>query len=423
MPTDTHAVLGASSAARWRACPGSVREIERVPPRARSQSSSYAQEGNAAHYLAELALRDRELDLLDYRGAWIAAHGAISDDQEHPDLPGAWFQVDDEMIDAANLYREVVCEHLDRLGNAELSIEERVFPVPGRRDELFGTVDAGIYEPWGELIAIDFKYGKGVIVDVERNDQIMYYALGLLQRVLELGEEPTRITLVVVQPRAQHVDGPIRSWETSREELLRFGEELARDADATKAPNAPLVAGEHCRFCPAAMFLRADGRVETCQELHRTELAEVVDSLPNDLEEPADARLPAANDPVDLSRALKVAQFLDWWAGEVKKMAQHAAEGGLHIPGYKLVQGRSQRRWNDEGAVERALKRKRGVKQEDIYSKKLRSPAQLEKNPKVGKDWVRGHCYKPPGKTVLAPEADPRPEVPAAIDALTAIED
>lgn len=415
-------------------CPGSVRAIAELPDYMRSKSSSYAKQGTSAHFLSEECLA-KGCDPADYRGLWIAEHGVISDTHKKPDLPGDWFEVDDEMVEGVRLYVDTVNGHLKRLGNAELQIEQTVYPVPGREEDLFGTADAILYEPYGELVVFDFKYGKGVIVEVEFNDQQMYYGLGALRKILAAGEEVSQVRLVIVQPRAPHRDGPVREWIVDPQTLLDYADHIVSSSAATEAPDAPLVpdtnaSDSYCRFCPAAA---------KCPALQGIILAEVVDAFPEDLEEgltptivvgraevlgeSPTVRLPDPNDPRELAAAKRVASMAEFWAKEVNAMVQSALEGGVKVPGFKLVRGKANRQWRDEADLERRLENKAGVKVDDIYNRKLRSPAQMEKNSKIGKKWVANHAIKPDGKITVAPDSDKRDAVPAAIEALTQIED
>lgn len=414
MPSSVHAQKGASSASRWIACPGSVREIASLPEPEQDGGSIYAKEGTAAHFLAETCLIKGH-DPLEYDQLWISDFGVITDSADQPDDPGTWFQITDEMVDAVQLYVDTVSEYRKRFKVCDVMYEQIVFPVPGREDDMYGTADCIIHQPGGELIVIDFKYGKGLVVEVDYNDQIMYYGLGAM-RAVGGPDDLEKVTLVVVQPRARHEEGPVRTWETAPEDLARFEGTLEAAANQADRPNAPLNPGKHCReyFCPAA---------PRCPALTAEIVAQVPDDL-DDVEEPsAHVRLPDPNDPEELSKALKVASLAEFWAREVVAMAIAAAEGGTRIPGFKLVRGRSQRRWKDEADVERRLKNKAGVSVNDIYKKTLQTPAQLEKNPKIGKKWVEKLVVKPPGKTTIAPVSDPREAVQPTIAAVSVIED
>ena len=418
MPSNQHSALGASSAERWMACPGSIRKLKELPESIRDKSSRYAKEGNAAHFLGEECLA-KTLDPEDFRGLWIAAHGVISDDAQKPDLPGEWFEVDDEMIDGVRIYLDSVRDDLELLENAEMQIEQRVYPVEGRQD-MFGTADCILIEPGGELVVHDFKYGRGMVVDVDHNDQQMYYALGALKKVLDEGDEITSVRICIDQPRAPHSDGPVRPWVIDPETLLQYEDTLRAAAEATEAPDAPLIPGPHCQktFCPAAA---------TCEALNRLTTEAALAALPDDLDDlgaDAHVRLPDPKDPLELSRARKLVDLVEFWAKQVRQMTHDALESGMKVPGFKLAAGRQGNRdWKDPKDVERRLRNKAGVKVDEIYDSKLKSPAQMEKNPKIGKAWVKKYVTRAPGKPVVVPEESKKPAIPSMVDALTEIED
>lgn len=405
-----HAALGASSAKRWMNCPGSIRLIAGLPRSERERSSPYADEGSAAHGLAEHCLTHRDAPD-DYLG-WSMMNDPDTDDWVPRESvgPGDYaFEVTDEMVEAVEVYLAEIQHHLDRLPNGSIiGVEARVQPLD--RGDCFGTADVLVADDFfGELVVADFKYGKGVVVEVEHNEQAMVYGLGALRGLSNPGDYDT-VTLVVVQPRAPHPDGRVRRWSLPARELLEWGDTLNAAADRTRADDAPLKAGEWCRFCPA---------LPTCPEARKA----VMDAAQLEFSpvrvEPGDSVemvLPDAGDPEQLAQALNIVPLMDHWCREVEGLAQRLAEAGTRVPGYKLVRKRSNRRWMDEKEAERVLRNKRGVKVGDIYTKKLKSPAQMERLKPVGEDWVKKYAHKPEGGLTLAHEADPRPaEGPPAI--------
>ncbi len=374
---------------------GSIREIAKLPQDEQNRSSVYANEGTAAHFLCERCLGKGE-DPEKYRGWWFSDFGFADAELDHEDDrdSGHWFEVDDEMIEAAEVYLAEVHYHLDRLPGSELLIERTVHPLPGREEEMYGTGDAMVIQPFGELVVADFKYGKGVQVDIDWNDQLMYYGLGGLRAVGEF--DVSHVTLVIVQPRGIHEDGPVRRWTVSVDMLLDFADQLASAADATKAPDAPLVPGDHCRFCPAAA---------RCTALRQLVVQEAIAEFPDDADAPT-IRLPDVDDPLELARAKAIANAAEFWAKEVNTLLQHALERGMDVPGYKLVRKKANRKWRDAADVERRLRNKVGVSKKDTHTQKLKSPRQIEKV--VGKKWVAGHAHKPEGDLTVAPSSDPR---------------
>jgi hypothetical protein len=407
-----HAKLGASSAGRWMNCAGSVRLIDSLPPEERDRGSSYAREGSAAHALAEACLEDR-VDAKHYLGHWIAE---IDGDWSllAPGIRGD-FEVTEEMAEAVQVYLDEVRGHLGRLIASDILIEERVAPLEGR-PEMFGTSDAIIYcLVDGELVVLDLKYGAGVVVEVEENEQAMYYALGALRRIgAEHGFDLIHtVTLVIAQPRAARAGGPVRRWSLPAARLLAWGTTLEAAADATEKPEAPLAAGSWCRFCPAQPVCPEVRRkvLETAQVNFATVPVVVSGLLPA-------IPLPDESNPEMMSKALNIIPLLDSWAREVEGLAFRRLVRGEVVPGFKLVRKSANRRWADPAVVETELKKLGGVEPKDIYEMKLRGPAQLEKLKAIGKAWVKQHSVRPEGEPVVAPESDPREALPAG--ALTA---
>lgn len=410
-----HAKLGASAAYRWMNCPGSVRVIDALPPEERDRTSSHAEQGSAAHALGEECLRQGK-DAEAFLGCVVAKHDRTGDyvvmPPEFPCDARTDYVVDEEMADAVQVYLDEVRRHLERLPAAELLVEERVAPLPSR-PTMFGTADAIIHDVVdGELVVGDYKHGAGVVVTTSGQVQARFYALGALRRVGEAAVE--RVTLFIAQPRAPHADGPIRPETIDPAELLAFGDELEAAAARTEDPDAPLAAGEWCRFCPAA---------GGCPELRRRAFEEAAgdfsdDMLPATVEPERRLPLPDSQDPELLARALNAVPMIDAWCREVEGLAQRQMERGVSLPGWKLVRKRANRRWMDAKAVETALRNRKGVKVGDVYDRKLRSPAKLEKVKTIGKEWVERHCYRPDGELTVARADDPRPAaaLPASVD-------
>lgn len=413
MAATSHAILGASSATRWMSCPGSVREIAALPESEQNRTSVYADEGTAAHTLAEQCLTNG-LDPNTLLGVMIK--GELQE-----------WEVTDEMADAVQVYLDEVERHVARFGNAVVEVERGVQPLD--RDDMWGTADVIIHEPFGELVVIDFKYGRGIVVETDWNDQMMFYALGALREVG--ADDVSKVTIVVVQPRAFHVDGGVRPWTVQTSVLLEFADQLSSAAEATKDPNAVLHAGPWCsrHFCPVAA---------TCPALralvHQTARDDFND-LPEEIETEEDKRallqLPDSQDPGQLARAMQLVPLLDFWMKEVQSLVHHRLEYGQEVPGFKLVRTSSNRQWRDADDLERRLRNMKDVRVDDIFTRKVKSPAQIEKLKVLGakpadrKAWVAQHAVKPEGKLVVARESDPReaaaPPIPA--DFASPIED
>lgn len=220
-----HSELSASSASRWMTCPGSVRLSRGI----QREESSYAQEGSAAHEVARRCLIE-EHDADQYFGQEIAG-----------------FTVDQAMAAAVQIYVDV-CRRLIDACDVPY-IEQRVDlagigpPVP-----MFGTSDFVAYSKRRrELNLVDFKYGRGIWVPASNNEQLHYYALGAS---LLIDDPVSKISMTIVQPRFSKA-APIRTATVDAIELAEWSIELLARAHATQRHDAPTVAGDHCKFCPA----------------------------------------------------------------------------------------------------------------------------------------------------------------------------
>lgn len=349
-----HSNLGASSAERWINCPGSVALIEKINPT--RTETAYAAEGTLAHKMCEEYLAGKDLWELDILGA----------------TP--------EMIEGAQLYAQVIEERLAKDG--KLLVEQKIkLPYDS---QAFGTSDALIHNP-DYLHVVDYKYGMKP-VEVENNSQLKFYGLGayfLLPKAKQKKIE--NIGTVVVQPRAFHEDGPIRCASYLTQDLLNWGETVLKPAmEATRKPNAPIVAGDWCQFCPVFIHCPLNGRLPASQDF--------IEDTP--------ATLPDVREltPERIAGILTHASRVETWIDEVRKHAYALAVGGMEVPGFKLVNGRGSRSWSDENAVIARLG-------ERAYQpRKLISPAQAEKLKIDVADLITSH----PGNATLVPESDKR---------------
>ncbi len=413
----SHAVLGASSAHRWMRCTGSPGLIDRLTRRGMidpGQSSVYADEGSAAHALAADCITAGRpaaeyvhgtVVMKDPVDGWmvVGVSGGIGSIKE------PYFPVTEEMAENVQVYLDAIAAEKALLPAAEVLVETRVFPLADAEEEMFGTADVILWCPIEAiLVVMDLKFGAGVVVEADHNEQTMYYGLGALRRVAgdAAVEAVCKVRLVITQPRARHVDGPIRVFERTAQELVEWGGVLRSAAAATKRADAPLAAGDWCKFCPAAAL---------CPELRR----QMVETIKADFDAPVPVdpaaavqrMLPDPEDERELGKAMRLVPLVDMWCREVEAIAQRRLEYGRGVDGFKLVRKRANRRWKDPEAVETALRKKRGVKVDDIYDRKLRSPAQLEKVKLIGKGWVAEFSEKPDGGVTVAPVTDPRPAV------------
>lgn len=340
-----HSPIGASSAYRWIACPGSVRLSKNLP----NKSSFYAREGIAAHKVAEECLLTGALPET-FQGRIVQ----VEDSQ---------VTVNEEMVDVVGIYRDTIND--DRQDGDEVAVEQR-FDLSSFFPELFGTNDCSLYRSaTGELFVYDLKYGRGIPVNVKRNPQLLYYGLGAA--IVKPERSLTSLELVVIQPRCPHHDGPVRRYRIDAVDLLEWSVELVAAAEATTKVDAPLNLGTHCEFCPAAAICPSLWKhVQVTAKAEFDSNGEV--TVPN----------PESISGEDLANILRESTIIDAWLRRVKEFAHHEAEAGRVPPGFKLVAKRANRKWRDETEAERALKSMRLVKAE-THVIKFKTPTQIEK--------------------------------------------
>lgn len=363
---------------RWSKCAGSVREAAKAPPVA---ESDYARDGTNAHTLAALCLRKAHNP-----GAYIGKTIKGED--------GRAFTVDRDMASAVQVYIDAVDAALDSAPRAsEILIEQR-FNLSAVHPGCFGTADCVVWDiALKTLHVFDYKHGAGIPVAVENNPQLMYYGLGAL---FASGYPAKRVRLVIVQPRCDHPDGPVRSWEIDAIDLLDFRADLKEYATATENPDAVLVAGAHCRFCPAAAL--CPELVARSQAVARLEFAPAV-----------------AYDPAKLAAALHEIDTVEARIKAVREFAYSEAEAGRAIPGWKLVAKRAVRKWRDEAELAKHLERNyvESVLREVYEPAALKSPAQMEKVAAL-KGALDQFVIKESSGHALVPDSDKRPAVKLA---------
>ena len=249
---------------------------------------------------------------------------------------------------------------------------------------------------------IDLKYGRGIVVDCVDNTQMMQYAVGALYKVSPNNYDT--VTMTIVQPRAFHPDGIVRSHTMTILELLEWCDDtLVPGAELTNTPDAPLVPGDaQCRWCPAAKVCPA--LHQRTQEVAQVEFADMTEHT----------QLPSANalTPEQLKRVLDNADVIRKFLDEVEVHARYLVDQGEALEGYKLVRKITRRK-----LVEDADDLLWGYLEDDeIYDKKVKSLANLEKelkqsHPDNYKDLVKSITFKPEGETVLDKSTDRRKEV------------
>lgn len=394
-----HSIIGPSAAHRWIPCPASVGRSQNR----RDGGNMFAMEGTAGHELVEFVMRNGVnpydfvggiIDLRDDALRRVSPKGR--NDVEFDD----WFvwPITEEMAWSAVIYRDAyraivepgdIVEYETRLDMREI------------HTELFGTGDGLIYKRKKRtLYILDFKYGSGVLVEVKDNEQLLTYGVGA---VLRFGwQNVDRVVLVIIQPRMDHRDGPVRTHEVSIDELRAFAEHLRERAAKTHADDAEVCAGHQCRFCPVAGY---------CPEF-KDWIYETIGLPVVRKKKRGPLLLPALKDldEDDLGRILEDAKLIEAWVKQVRSYAHERALNG-HIPtGQKLVPGRAYRHFIDSEDAEEFLSAL--FDEEDFKtSPELRSVAQIEE--RVGKKLFK-KLFPPEAisqtstKVVLAPMSDPR---------------
>lgn len=383
----THAVFSPSGADRWMACPGSIRMCADLE----DKSSVYAMEGTAAHQLADWCLKGGHHPEERLGEAITVVEGELS----HT------FTVDQEMVDAVEMYRSrVLAEVAATGGTLEVEVKLR---LQDREHEVFGTADALISGP-RTIAVFDLKYGKGVSVEAEDNNQLMIYGLMAWARQRIQDKPCDSITVGIVQPRAFHGDGPIREATYEPADILDFALDVHDAVDRAMAIDAPLVPGEkQCRWCRAA---------GVCPSFARKALAAVQTEL-SDLDEVV-LPVPELLEPGQVGQILERLPLFEQWAKQVREHAHEIIEQGGVIPGWKLVPKRAMRQWGDEAEVESYLVEVVGVAPDKVTSKPtLLSPAQIEKalgKKRFSDDGLEAFIVKRSSGTTLAPATDKRPD-------------
>ena len=372
-----HSLIGASGFSRWSKCPGSI-GLQRVAESqevAAVQGSKFAAEGTAAHEVAALCL-EQGSDTWE----WVGQTVHLKREQKN-------WPVTAEMAEAVQLWVDTVRqdreEYAATTGDTAVTLVEVSFDLSDIRDGAFGTSDAvTLFPHWGMMSVYDYKHGVGIGVDAERNGQLMYYAAGALHHLGANAQDIQAAELVIVQPRHHHRYGPVRRWRTTTSELNDWvWTELVPAIDRTREPDAPLVPGDHCQFCPARAFCPA------LQELAQ----EYFDMSDRPVQPMSDEELSEW-----LGKVKAVRHFLKALDDE----GYHRLSQGNKVPGYKLVARRADRVWADGAEAE--LKAALGG---DAYKQTLISPAQASKRRET-KEIAKKFSYKPENGLTMAPASD-----------------
>lgn len=357
-----HARFSPSSGKRYLSCPPSLRLEEQFE----DEQSPYAAEGTAGHAMAEYLI-NKHLKKRVKR--------PVSD------------YYSDELMEAVEDYTSYGIEVIEKAkqdcDSPFVAVELRV-SLDHRVEGCFGTADLVVVDS-KKVHIIDLKLGKGVMVDAEQNVQLMIYGLGVLD-MLECLYDIETVELTIVQPRLEHLS----TWEISAEELKKWGAEVFEPgANMALAGEGTYSAGDHCRFCKARFNCRE--RANEYLKLAQMEFAE-----------------PPLLSDEEVAEVLAKADALKKWAEEIYTYAQNEAiVNHKEWPGYKLVLGRSNRKYTDEEDVAKAATE---AGYTDIYKSTLIGITEMERlmGKKKFNEILGAYVYKPDGKVTLVPDSDKR---------------
>lgn len=370
-----HAYLSASASHRWLACPPSAKLCANIL----DQASEYAQQGTDCHelcaYLVEKALGRDVIDPTENLTYYDA-----------------------EMQNCAEEYRNYVLEQIEAAKefckDPQVMIEQRL-DFSRWVENGFGTGDCVIVAD-EVLQIIDYKHGLGILVsagDDEHggNSQMMCYALGALEVFGDI-YDINQIKMTIFQPRRDNIS----TYTISKKNLLKWADEvLAPTAQLAYVGKGEFNAGDHCTFCKVKATCRK--RAE-----YNLELAKY------------DFEMPATLDDTEIAAILEKVDEMISWGNDIKDYALQQAQSGVHFEGWKIVEGRSNRKYTDENAVADTVK-DAGF---DPYEKKLLGITAMSTllGKKKFEELLGGLIYKPPGKPTLVPESDKRPAMNTAKD-------
>lgn len=381
MPTQ-HALLSASGAHRWLHCTGSPLLEKDFP----DSTSVYAQEGTLAHYLCELKL-------MAYTGE-ITKRKLTS--MKNKLMKSELWQP--EMDSTSEAYLDYIKDITMSYTVKPVILTEKKVDFSRYVPEGFGTADCLILAG-DTLHVVDYKHGKGVVVDADHNPQMMLYALGAMSE-LSLLYRFKLVHMTIVQPRVNNIS----EFTMTSDELTEWGETVVKPkAEAAISGKGEFEAGDWCRFC------RAKQQCKTRYESN--------DSLYPELSERHDPRLITLE---ELGRYLKRGKDMAAWLEDMKEYALSESLAGADVPGWKAVEGRGSRAFTDtDEAVDTLIKN--GIDESVLYERRVLTLAQMEKA--VGKkafgELVGDLVVKNPGKPTLVEESDKRPRItnqPTAAD-------
>lgn len=383
---NAHSDIGPSSADRWINCPGSI-QLSLDERAQKSETSKFAAEGTVAHSLIDEVVKGKvdELGLMARIGSTVeeAGHEVTIDEEMAMHVLEYVREVDAEIAEIKADHRTAPVWKHSEVRVALASVDEN----------LWGTADTIVFRKGHILVVRDFKYGKGKRVRAEKNPQLAIYTLAAMETIA--GEAFDEVWQVISQPRA----GGTNRWRVDMDWLHAFKEEARRAIELSRQPEPPLKSGDWCYFCKAKSF---------CPEIQKTAAAETQ----VDFEKaPVPGALARAETmaPWKIARVLDHQDLIEGWLSSVRSLAQQMLESGQAVPGYKLVDGRSSRKWTDATGETAAARYQTEHGDKVFVPRKVKSVAQMEAL--VGKKNLETSLYEvTSGHKKVANDNDPRPE-------------
>ena len=351
-------IVGGSTAKRVINCPGSVKLVQKMPPQ---PSSKYAEQGTLLHNIISEYLERDNVPLQSFVDEKFTT--TLMEEKILPAL---------QLLEAIDPTNELVYKVESRVGFGDL--------LPG----VFGSTDL-LGRIGSRAIVLDWKFGDGVVVSAEENEQLMFYAAAAMRtpETAWVFDGATEIELIIVQPPV------MRRWVTTKERIAQFERELVRAVKTAQLPDAPLAQGDHCRWCAAKPICpQMTGAVDRA-------LKQQIINLDVDT----------------LGQYLKNADLLEEWIKDLRALAFGLLEKNVQVPGYKLVSKQARRKWANEESAKQALL-SLGLKESVVVETSIMSPAQAEKALKKRfSELPEGLIKSESSGTTLAPVEDDRPAV------------
>lgn len=359
-----HSKLGASSTHRWFHCPGSVKLIEAMGEGAK-KSSTFADDGTLAHDIAARCLKSGE-DAAVYIGEADFATEAVFKEED---------------ADAVQVYLDYIRKDVADMGEVQVLVEER-FHLPDVHPDFYGTTDCTLIGR-NQATVNDYKHGAGIVVQAEKNTQLMQYAVGALYGTEAWNDDTFPVEINICQPRVFGAE-PVRSWWTTVGDLKEWlRDDWLTAARRTEASDPFLQPGPWCNstFCPKRL---------TCPAIAELR-ARVLTYTPEIIKAMEDWELGLAATETNIVKGL--AKVFD-------EEIFTRLRAGKQVSGWKLVAKKSDRVFKDDAPLDETFG-------EAAYEKKRKTPPAIEKL-EGGKDFVKKYAYKPDNGVTVAPDTDAR---------------